>query len=71
MIGGVDTINHPKMHLCDLPVASVLLFAGSHNLSWAPVSYMVVSKAAASRSNLDAVKHVSLRKYQPRLINLT
>lgn len=38
-----------NMHIYDYQVASFILFACSYNLSWAPVSYVVVSEAASTR----------------------
>ncbi|KKP01800.1 hypothetical protein THAR02_06098 [Trichoderma harzianum] len=49
IVGGVGVEKHPNDSERGALVASFILFACSYNLSWAPVSYVVVSEAASTR----------------------
>ncbi|KAH8652178.1 general substrate transporter [Xylariales sp. PMI_506] len=49
IIGGIATTSNPTAAEKNTMVASFMLFGGSYALSWAPLSYVVVSEAAASR----------------------
>ncbi|KAL1872897.1 hypothetical protein Plec18167_006547 [Paecilomyces lecythidis] len=49
IIGGVSTVPHPNQGEKHAMVASLILYSAAYYTSWAPVSYIVVSEAAASR----------------------
>ncbi|KAL6860807.1 general substrate transporter [Trichoderma novae-zelandiae] len=49
IVGGVGLEKNPNDSERAALVASFILFACSYNLSWAPVSYVVVSEAASTR----------------------
>ncbi|KAM0454350.1 hypothetical protein ACHAPV_008429 [Trichoderma viride] len=49
VVGGVGTVKNPSNSERGGLVASFILFTSSYNLSWAPVSYVVVSEAASTR----------------------
>lgn len=51
VMGGIGTMSKDSLHIHEreLTVASLMLFSFFYNLSWAPVSYVVVSEAAALR----------------------
>ncbi|PON24201.1 hypothetical protein TGAM01_v206889 [Trichoderma gamsii] len=49
VVGGVGVVKNPSNSERGGLVASFILFTCSYNLSWAPVSYVVVSEAASTR----------------------
>ncbi|KAF5005043.1 hypothetical protein FDECE_8459 [Fusarium decemcellulare] len=49
VVGSVSTVPNPTQAAKEAMVASFMLFGCSFNLSWGPVSFVVVAEAAASR----------------------
>lgn len=49
ILGGLSTASNPSEAARHMSVASVMLFGAGYNISWAPVSYIVVSEAASTR----------------------
>ncbi|EXJ77352.1 hypothetical protein A1O3_09578 [Capronia epimyces CBS 606.96] len=49
IVGGISTATHPSDAARHTLVASVILFSAAYSLSWAPISYVVVSEVASNR----------------------
>ncbi|KAK5221948.1 hypothetical protein LTR72_006204 [Exophiala xenobiotica] len=49
IVGGIGVVNDPPASQKNTLVAAFILFTCAYNVSWAPVSYVVVSEAASSR----------------------